>query len=327
MGAAVLASGAVHVDRSGFMRRRRVSLRTQVRKTASGPKTRRTRAELDALDSRILAILRADHPQSIRHAFYRLVSDGAVPKTDPGYRAVVRRCTELRRAGRLPYRWLVDSTRRGYHVSFFEGAGDLIERFAGLYRVNVWLDADCYVEVWTESRSIAGVVEANCRSLGVSLYPAGGFASLSLAYQAAEGIRRAADGRPVRIVYVGDYDPAGVLIDRSVMGELRGHLPGLDIEEVRVAITAEQAAELPSKPRKAGDKRRPDIASTVEAEAMPAGELRAMLRATVESFMPAGALAAARPVEESERDGLRALAALVDRSGIAGAVEALGGTP
>ena len=301
------------------------SLGTQVRKTRNGPKPRRTRAELDALDCRILVILQGDHPQSVRHTFYRLVSEGAVPKTDPGYRAVVRRCTELRRAGRMPYRYLTDATRRGYHVTTFDGAGDLIGRFAGLYRVNVWQDADCHVEVWTESRSIAGVVEDDCRALGVSLYPCGGFASLSLAYQAAEGIRHAAGGRPVRIVYVGDYDPAGVLIDRSVIRELRGHLPNLDIEPVRIAITAEQAAGLPSMPRKGGDKRRPEIASTVEAEAMPAGELRAMLRATVESFMPAGALVASRAVEESEREGLRALAEVVTESGLQPVLDQLTG--
>ena len=289
---------------------------------------RRTKAEIAAIDALILAILLADHPQSIRHLFYRLTDPTgpvSVPKDITGYEVVRRRCTVLRRVGTLPYSWLVDATRRGYHVATFDGAGDLIERFAGLYRVNVWEDADCHVEVWTESRSIAGVVEADCGRLGVSLYPCGGFASLSLAYQAAEGIRHAARGRPVRIVYVGDYDPAGVLIDQSVMAELRGHLPGLDIEEVRIAITADQARNLPSKPRKAGDRRRMDIAATVEAEAMPAGRLRALLRSTVESFMPAGALEAARAVEASERGGLRALAALVDRTGIADAVETLRG--
>ena len=35
--------------------------------------------------------------------------------------------------------------------------------------------------------------------------------SLTLTWQAAEGIRQDATGRPVAIVYVGDYDPAGVL--------------------------------------------------------------------------------------------------------------------
>ena len=287
---------------------------------------RRTRAELEALDDRIIEVLKGDNPQSVRHLFYVMTDPTrpvSVPKDDNGYEVVRRRCTLLRRSGKLPYRWLTDATRRGFHVSTFDGAGDLIGAFAGLYRVNVWRAAAAHVEVWTESRSIAGVVQADCRRLGVSLYPCGGFASLTLAYQGAEGIRKAARGRPVKIVYVGDYDPAGVLIDQAVIRELRSHLPDLDIEPVRIAVTADQAARLPSKPRKAGDRRRPDIRETVEAEAMHAAELRALLTAAVERFMPAGALAAAKAAEESEREGLRALAGLVTEGGLQSVLDQL----
>ena len=56
---------------------------------------------------------------------------------------------------------------------------------------------------------------------------------------------------------------------------------------------------------------------------MPAGELRAMLTATVEGFMPAGALTAAKAAEESERDGLRALAGVVRRDGLPAVLETL----
>ena len=281
------------------------------------PKTER----IAAIDAGILDILRADFPQSVRHVFYRMTDPtlpASVPKTESGYICIQRRCTALRRSGDLPYHWLTDATRRGFHVHTFGGGGELIERFAGLYRVNLWEDASEYVEVWTESRSIAGVIQGECERMGVSLYPAGGFTSLTLAYQAAENIGQSARGRPVRIVYIGDYDPAGVLIDRDVIGKLRGHLPDLQIDEQRIAITPEQAAVLPSKPRKASDPRRPEIRETVEAEAMPAGELRRLLRVVVEACLPPGALAAATAAEDDEREGLRRLAALTSRYGAGG---------
>ena len=42
---------------------------------------------------------------------------------------------------------------------------------------------------------------------------------------AAEGLN--AQGR-TKVLYLGDYDPAGVLIDRSIERELRSHLkPGI----------------------------------------------------------------------------------------------------
>ena len=270
------------------------------------------------LDARIYTILSNDHPQSVRHVYYRVVSDvdAGVDKTEQGYNLVQRRCAALRRRGLVPYGWVSDATRRGFHVHTFEHGGDLIGSFASLYRVNVWESADTYVEVWTESRSMAGVIQDDCKRLGVSLYPAGGFTSLTLAHEAAEGIDAEAKGRPVRIVYVGDFDPAGVLIDRDIIQKLRGHLPNLDIQEVRIAVTADQAKDLPSRPRKASERRRREIRRTVEAEAMPAAELRAMLCSTVEGFLPAGALTSVQAAEESEREGLAVLSGIIDRNGL-----------
>ena len=289
-------------------------------------RTRRTNAELERLDGQILTILGGDHPQSVRHLFYRLVSAGHLEKTEHGYRTVVRRCTALRRSGRLPYGWISDATRRGFHVVTFLDGAELIERYAGLYRADLWSLADAYVEVWCESRSIAGVVQADCEALGVSLYPAGGFTSLTLAHQSAEYIRQAADGRPVKIVYIGDYDPAGLLIDGAVLRELRQHLPDLDIQERRVAITADQIKHygLPTRPRKVGDRRRKDITMTVEAEALRAAELRRLLRAEVESYLPAGALARVQAVEEAEREQLWELVKAIEEKGsVSATVEAL----
>jgi hypothetical protein len=178
----------------------------------------------------------------------------------------------------------------------------------------LWEYADEYVEVWCESRSIAGVIEADCRDLAVSLFPAGGFSSLTLAYSSAMGINDATDNgqRAAHVVYIGDYDPAGVLIDLSIEKELRQHLhSAVDLSFHRIAITEAQIEQydLPTKPRKESDKRSQHIKSTVEAEAMPAATMRKLLRETVEAFLPDGALEIARVAEESERAGLRALAA------------------
>ena len=176
------------------------------------------------------------------------------------------------------------------------------------------------LEVWTESRSMAGVIQDVIDAVGVPLYAAGGFTSLTLAYNAAEHIRAQSAGRPVRIVYVGDWDPAGVLIDETILKELRTHLPGLDIKERRLAITEKQAARLPSKPRKSGEKRRPDIEATVEAEALPAGELRALLRRTVEDYLPPRALEVTKLVEAQEQRSIFSMAEEVRRLGVQGAL-------
>jgi hypothetical protein len=286
---------------------------------------RRTKARIAILDQQIMQVLEVDRPQSVRHVFYRM-TDPRLPepveKSDRGYSHVQERITKLRRAGTMPFGWITDSTRRGYHVNTYGSAAEYVRAMSGLYRADIWRQADTYVEVWCESRSIAGVIQRDCEELAVSLYPAGGFSSITLAYEAAEYITYAtSEGRkPAVVLYVGDYDPAGVLIDVALERELRGHLPGIALEFKRIAITEQQIEllQLPTKPRKAGDRRALHITGTVEAEAMPAGIMRALVRKHVETYMPAGALAAAKVAEQSEREHIERMATLMERSGYSG---------
>ncbi len=290
---------------------------------------RRTAAEVAQLDAQIVAVLRADHPQSVRHVFYRM-TDPRLPepvaKTEHGYQQVVSRCTLLRRNGTVPYGWIADATRRGEHVATWSDPGAVVRAAARSYRTNPWADAGAYVEVWCESRSIAGVIAGDCTRLAVSLYPTGGFTSLSLAYEAAERIT-GITAVPLHVVYIGDYDPAGLLIPESAERELREHLTGYELAVGRLAITEAQIVEhdLPTKPRKAGERRRPDVAATVEAEAMPAGLLRGLLHAAIEEHLPDGALAEHDAADAAERESLRALAEHVARDGAAGVLSRLDG--
>lgn len=275
---------------------------------------RRTNDRLAILDAQIVEVLRADHPQSVRHVFYRLTDPRLaepVEKSDRGYRHVQDRCVKLRRSGAIPYSWIADMSRRGYFVNTFADAADFIRRMAGYYRADLWRDAEYRCEVWAESRSIASVLLADCQELAVDLYPCGGFSSLSFVHSAAELHNSMDDDRPLIVLYVGDFDPAGVLIDQSLERELRQHLRAdIGMEFVRVAINEEQVAtfDLPTKPRKEGDRRARHIPYTVEAEAMPANVLRAILRAKVEALLPPKALQIAKIAEASEREHLERMA-------------------
>lgn len=279
---------------------------------------RRTRARVEQLDQQIIDVLAEDHPQSVRHVFYRMTNPRLaepVEKSDRGYRHVQHRIVELRRSGQLPYGWIADATRRGYFTPTYKGAGDFLRSMFSHYRADLWQQAEVHCEVWTESRSLAGVVQDDCQELAVSLYPAGGFTSISLAYQAAEFINDEHSGRDVVILYIGDYDPAGVIIDVALERELREHLhPDIHLDFRRIAITPEQIVQhdLPTKPRKSTDRRSLHIAETVEAEAMPAGIMRCMLRSEIEAMLPPRALEIAKAAELSERDHLLALAMMAE---------------
>lgn len=282
--------------------------------TSTIKRTRRTKEQVEALDQQILDVLAEDHPQSVRHVFYRMTDPRlpeSVEKSDRGYRHVQHRLKELRRAGRVPYGWISDSTRTGFHVNTFSSASDFIKQTARWYRQDLWRDSEAHVEVWTESRSIAGVILDTCQDLAVSLYPCGGFASISHAYQAATYINHVVQetGKTPVVLFIGDYDPAGVLIDQSLETELRAHL-NCGLEFRRLGITEEQIQELdlPTKPRKKGDKRSQHIKHTVEAEAMPAHILRSMIHDEIEVYLPEHALHVAQVAEQSEQEFLMGLA-------------------
>lgn len=278
---------------------------------------RRTRAQIAQLDYQILSVLQEDHPQSVRHIFYRMTDprlEEPVEKSERGYRHVQYRMVELRRARKLPYHWITDSTRRGYFTNTYDNPDDFLRSMTGLYRANLWQQSDYHCEVWTESRSIAGVIEGDCKELAVSLYPAGGFTSITLAHQAASYINNDNDGRPTVIFYIGDYDPAGVLIDIAIERELRKHLDDdIELEFARIVISAQQIIEydLPTKPRKTSDRRALHIKKTVEAEAMPASILRELLRSKIESLLPERALTIARVEERSARSHIERMADLM----------------
>ena len=108
-----------------------------------------------------------------------------------------------------------------------------------------------------------------------------------------------------------------MLIDQSIERELLSHL-ATPLSVRRLAINPEQIEtyDLPTKPRKEGERRRLDVQETVEAEAMPANIMRRLVRNAVEAYLPPGALEATRAAEESERFGLQRLGQHIEATGM-----------
>jgi len=116
---------------------------------------RRTKQELLQLEDQIIQVLTDDHPQSVRHIFYRMTDPTLpeyVPKTDKGtnngYGVIQRLLSKMRRSGKLAFNWITDSTRRGYHVNTYKNSAEYLKNMASNYRGDMWSNADDYVEVW-----------------------------------------------------------------------------------------------------------------------------------------------------------------------------------
>ena len=267
-------------------------------------KQRRSPEEMKTLRDAIYAVAEADNPVSIRHIFYRMVVLGLVEKSDKGYQQLQKATVDMRDDGALPYAWIEDSSRRAYWNTGYDGVDDYAEAAALLYRRDYWTRTDTLVEVWCESRSLVGALGQVCREYVVALFPSGGFSSMSFTYQAATHIIKSERAHAV-ILYVGDYDQAGVLIDKAIERRLREFLvdwPGV-LTFARLAVNDDQidTMGLPTRPPKASDTRSKEVTRAVEAEAIPAPTMREIVSSALQDLIPERVLRMERMVEAQER--------------------------
>ena len=89
----------------------------------------------------------------------------------------------------------------------------------------------------------------------VTLFPCRGYPSLTKLYESAVRIKQNSGGKPIHILYFGDYDPSGEDIIRSVREDLTRF--GIDFEIEKIAILQEQIEEynIPPMPAKTSDPR------------------------------------------------------------------------
>ena len=233
------------------------------------------------LKQALLAILTADHPQTVRQVFYQMVSRGFVDKTEQEYDGTVCRLLgEMREDGRVPWDWVIDNTRWVRRPVTYDGLSHAIYSLARGYRRDLWKNADHYVEIWVEKDALAGVLEAETEPLDVPLLAAKGYSSLSFLHAAALNI---ADlDKPAYIYHLGDSDPSGENAALVIERDLRKYAPSAEIHFKRLAVLDEQIIRwnLPLRDNKPGDPRTAKFhrQGSVELDAIPARELRKLVR-------------------------------------------------
>ena len=82
---------------------------TVYRPRAIKRRSRRSKAEIQAICDAIYEVLKSDNPQSVRHVFYRLCSPpyDLVPKDEAGYNTIKRKLLDLRQSGDVPWGWVL----------------------------------------------------------------------------------------------------------------------------------------------------------------------------------------------------------------------------
>jgi hypothetical protein len=120
-------------------------------------------------------------------------------------------------------------------------------------------DQPYHLEVWIEKSTMDDVLSPLCEAYSATLVTSVGFQSISSVVRLLQRVARI--GKPVRIFYISDFDPAGdampVAVARQVEYWCAEYAPGADIKLQPLALTADQVAryDLPRIPIKDTDKR------------------------------------------------------------------------
>lgn len=155
-------------------------------------------------------------------------------------------------------------------------------------------DQPFHIELWIEKSTMDDVLLPLGEELGVNVCTSLGFQSITSVVEMLKRI--ASRGKPARILYVSDFDPAGdgmpVSVARQIEFWLHEFAPDSDIALQPIALTAEQVREyrLPRIPIKDSDRRAGRFEAlygegAVELDALEAlhpGALARIVRAAVE---------------------------------------------
>lgn len=277
---------------------------------------RRTAAELAAVDDAIVAAVEAEYPVTLRGVYYRVVSAGAVDKTEAAYKLVGRQLVKLRRDGRVAYNRITDGTRWVVRPTTWQSLDDMLDSVASTYRRGMWNDTPDEVMIFTEKDAIVGTIQPVTTRWDVPVGVMRGYCSETFAHEMAQSIRWSVARRSGRVfVYqLGDHDPSGLgawdNFCRKVTGFLDDHVVQSVVFE-RLAVTTDQVEELglPTRPTKRSDSRSSDFeGDSVEVDAIPAGTLREIVEAAITRHVDPQHLRVLRAAEESERSILYRLA-------------------
>jgi hypothetical protein len=273
-------------------------------------RSRRTKSDIETIKRAIVEALEVDRPMSVRQVFYRLVSGGAIPKTEAAYKStVVRILGDMRKAREIPFDWIADSTRWMRKPASFDSMEDALTEAAQFYRRDLWRSQESYVEVWLEKDALAGVLYQITGRWDVPLMVTRGYPSLSFLSSAADTINAA--GKPTKLYYFGDHDPSGCDIPRAVEEHIREYAPDAELSFHRIAVNADQIKTLglPTRPTKTTDSRCKGFeGGSVEVDAIPPPTLRAMAEESITSNIDARSLRDLRAIEAEERETLQGLA-------------------
>lgn len=278
----------------------------------------RNQSVLTALACWLVAKL--EEPTTVRGVMYRLAGVGIFSGTHQKfYDKVQSLCLKLRRAGLLPYEWIVDNIRQTRGVPSWAGLDSFLGYAKKAYRHDFWSNQPDYVCVICEANASAGTLMPVIGEFDVSLHPLGGQPSETFIHEIAMVWKEIA--KPIYVYYFGDLNPRGMHIEEKTRQELE-KMSGHCVFWKRLGVDYRQAIaqNLPRMKLK-GTENKTVLGNYLdqydnwgcELESLPSTQLREVLQRSIESHIDMDAWKTLKDVEASEVNLLRLVEAEVSK--------------
>jgi hypothetical protein len=258
-------------------------------------------------------IAEAAEPITGRGVGYKLFTAKLIPSMETKeMQRVYRLLKQAREQGLIPWEWIVDETRAIERVPTWDDPADYARTVARSYRRDFWNQQPHRVQVWSEKGTVRGVLEPVLDEYAVGFLPVHGFSSATAAHDIAEDD----DGRPLIVLYVGDFDPSGMFMSEVDLPRRFSEYGGDHITLRRIALTTKQLTGLPSFP--ATDKRkdprykwfRANYGSRCwELDAMDPNDLRTCVERAIKKLIEPVAWERCEIVNRAEQNSLKTILA------------------
>jgi len=194
---------------------------------------------------------------TLRQLYYQFVARQIIANDDKEYGRLGRTIAGARRAGLVDWAHIEDRTRDLVSWKHWEDPEQVIFEAASTYNEDLWWNQDRRLEVWVEKSALVGVVEPVCQRWRVPYFAARGYPSHSELYAAGKRFARYYRVGSVPVVfYLGDHDPSGLDMTRSLREELGLYARNLiEVRQLALNMGQIQALNLPPNPAKESDKR------------------------------------------------------------------------
>jgi len=256
-------------------------------------------------------IAEAMQPITGRGVGYKLFAQYLIASMSESEMAKVYRLLLIaREQGIIPWAWIVEEGRILERVPQWTDPAEYAECVARSYRRDFWTQQPHRVQVWSEKGTVRGVLKPVLVHYGVDFQPVGGFSSGTKAHDIAEDD----DGRPLIVLYVGDYDPSGLCMSERDLPARFIKYKGGHIKLKRIALTRQQVRRLPSFPaadKKADTRYKWFVANyghhCWELDAMNPRDLRDLVEREIKRLIEPTAWARCEVVNRAEQQSLKSI--------------------